>query len=71
MSQPDISPTRFTLDELKLISRALNLYKVASYVHPVPQEDRDIAAAIAVRIYRENFRIGVDNEPPLYAEPPC
>ena len=58
--------TTFNRDELKLISRALNFYGD----HPeYMSEDRYVtepveAKSLATRIYRENFRIGMENEPP-------
>jgi hypothetical protein len=60
-----ISPTRFTTDELRLICRALNTYGVITN-NPATNSEIDDAGALSSRIYRENFRIGMDNEPPAH-----
>lgn len=64
-----VSPTRFTIEELQLISRALNSYtpKQGLGRRDANMEIND-SANLETRIYRENFRIGMDNEPPLYKD---
>ena len=57
--------TTFTREELQLISKALNTYTSDYY----ESEETD-AKALAARIYRENFRIGIPNETPdIYGTP--
>jgi hypothetical protein len=66
----EISATRFTPDELKLISRALNTYTPNADRFNENEAMAEIADSrnLATRIYRENFRIGMENEVPKYRE---